>query len=295
MTAQPQRPLWLSVPAAAGTPAFEAAWTGRWRVLRMLGDHGVAAASTAPDAGRELAGSARSDGAGDLESQLRRVLARSLGPVRPAVTRVVLELGCSGDRGGETSAQHFDLARGTADTRFAAAMTTHQLDRALSAGRQAVERAKLDGVEMIAVQGAGAGSQTTNRAWSLLLAREREGIAALPILDERKPESWPHWSLGGVAARILARHVAVWPDPYLALRALGGFEHAALVGAMLSTAQLGLPLLALGTEAQIALRVAVRLNGSIAPWVRMAATHEQRAAEFGRSSSARPRCSVCLE
>ncbi len=183
-------------------------------------------------------------------------------------------------------AQRFDLAPGTADSRAVVAMNRHQLDVALSAGRQAIERARLAGFGLIWAQGAGAGATLTNAAWEgwlhgfdgrLCLASDRALDAGSDSRAWRSvttsaasPAARRHQGDSDAVARILRRHGKALSDPYEALRCLGGFEHAALVGSALAAAQLGLPWLALGASAQVALRLAVALNPSVVPWLEAA-------------------------
>lgn len=271
MTESRMRPLWLSVPAAAVRSGFEAALSGHCRLLKVSGDLECSIGSSAQDPGWDegwdegwVAIPVRESG---LECQLRRALGCAGISVGPLSTGVVLELGrCSAHR-GDAEVQRVERASGPADTGFAAAMTVHQLDRALSAGRQAVERAKLDGVELVAVGSAGIGTGATNRAWGAWLAEETATIGSCGSHDGWKPMQRQRRTRCRVSDAIPAQHADASKDPYTALRYLGGFEHAALVGAMLSAAQLGLPLLSLGSSASVAARLAVRLNGSIEPWV----------------------------
>lgn len=242
-----------------------------------------------------------------------------------------LDLGRHAGAALHPGAQRFDLGPGTGDSRVGPAMDAHQLDLALSAGRHAVERAKLDGVAWIRAQGEGAGAAITNRAWiqlvdcwawasmphgpraeaswafddrsrqgrtrrrgeldadqrpadragALQLGGAESGTADDPIEPAQECESWrgDARALGGVAAGralaiagaeadlILKRHRMTCTDPYAALRCLGGFEHAALVGSALAAAQLGLRWMAVGETAALAMFLALCLNPSVAPWL----------------------------
>jgi nicotinate-nucleotide--dimethylbenzimidazole phosphoribosyltransferase len=220
--------------------------------------------------------------------------------------RQSLDLGRQDCRCVEPGAQRFDLAPGTADSRFRPAMNGHQLDLALSAGRHAVERAKLAGVDLIWAEGRGHGAALTNAAWGRWL-RSTEPTATLGLnaafkrdADPRardellapcvSPAAVARCPLSGIgdctsdcpsdnardcisdsvrdwAGAILRRHADVLTEPYEALRRIGGFEHAALVGSALAAAQLGLRWVALGESAHVARRLSVRLNPSVAVWL----------------------------
>ena len=113
------------------------------------------------------------------------------------------------------------------DRRGCPAMSVHQVDVALSAGRQAVERARLQQTALLVAQTVGSDCRT------LTLGQQ------------------------------LARH----PSPYQTLRHHGGLEHAALTGAALAAAQLGLPLILAGPAARIAAGLAIAINAPAADWV----------------------------
>jgi len=113
------------------------------------------------------------------------------------------------------------------DRRRCPAMSIHQVDVALSAGRQAVERARLHQTALLVAQAVGSDCRT------LTLGQQ------------------------------LARH----PSAYQTLRHHGGLEHAALTGAALAAAQLGLPLILAGPAARIAAGLAIAINARAADWV----------------------------
>lgn len=107
------------------------------------------------------------------------------------------------------------------------AMTVHQVDVALSVGRQAVERARLEGIDRLIVHSLG--------------SAERTGA--------------------------LRRGLRLGMVPYTLLRHCGGLEHAAAIGAVLAAAQLGLPLIAAGDSAAAAAQLAVAINTGAAAWL----------------------------
>jgi len=258
----------------------------RARSLRFAADHGVvgayaSAVSAAPPALAETAlGTDAWEAdpwAGDWDLALRACKGR--------LDRLYIDLGRQDPRRINPSAQRFNLAPGTADSRLKAAMNRHQLDVALSAGRHAIERARLAGFGLIWAQGAGAGAIMTNAVWERWLHGFEGG---LDLASDRALETGsdtragtcaptstasatpcPDQGNGDAAAAglILHRHAEALRDPYEALRCLGGFEHAALVGSALAAAQLGVRWLALGTSARIALRLAMELNPSVAGWL----------------------------
>jgi hypothetical protein len=68
---------------------------------------------------------------------------------------------------------------------------------------------------------------------------------------------------------ILAQDGLVSGDPYQALGRFAGLEHAALVGAALAGAQLGLPVILFGPKAWFAGELAARMNTTLCPWLRL--------------------------
>jgi nicotinate-nucleotide--dimethylbenzimidazole phosphoribosyltransferase len=70
-----------------------------------------------------------------------------------------------------------------------------------------------------------------------------------------------------VIARALAKHAQIASTPLDMLRCLGGFEIAALVGAYIRSAQLGVPVLVDGFISTVAALAAVRINPAVAPWL----------------------------
>ncbi|MGP1667007.1 MAG: nicotinate-nucleotide--dimethylbenzimidazole phosphoribosyltransferase, partial [Rhodanobacter sp.] len=69
-----------------------------------------------------------------------------------------------------------------------------------------------------------------------------------------------------VIARALARHTGA-RDALACLRRLGGFEIAALTGAYVAAAQVGLPVLVDGFISTVAALTAVGLNPRCRPWL----------------------------
>lgn len=99
---------------------------------------------------------------------------------------------------------------------------------------------------------------------------------------------------GGVArkAAVVARALALHQRADTALeqlRCLGGFEIAALVGAYLGAARLGLPVLVDGFIATVAALAAVRIDAGVRPWLLFAhRSHERGHARVLEALDARP-------
>jgi nicotinate-nucleotide--dimethylbenzimidazole phosphoribosyltransferase len=185
------------------------------------------------------------------------VLARALG-----ATLEVINLGTIG-QAVSAGAHDVMLGRGTANFVKAPAMTDAQLSGALEAGRRSVERA-FDGEAQLYVGGdMGIGNSTAAAALAcaLLSARPEDLAGPGTGLDEHGVAR-----KAAVIRRALQRHAGHSNSACEALRGLGGFEIAALAGAYLRCAQLGLPALIDGFIAGAAALAASRMRPGARAW-----------------------------
>lgn len=164
------------------------------------------------------------------------------------------------------------IAAGTANFVHEPAMSVEQLHDALTTGREAAERASIGGARLFIGGEMGIGNTTSAAAvaCSLLglpaaqLAGPGTGLDAAGITRKAL-----------TIERGLARHRA--DRPLAALQRLGGFEIAALAGAYLRCAQLGVPALVDGFIATTAALAAIRHQPDLAAWL----FHAHRSAEPG--------------
>lgn len=153
---------------------------------------------------------------------------------------------------------------GTANLQYQDAMTGEQLTIALNAGRAAALRAKAQGAELFIGGDMGIGNTTPAAALGCALLGADPAQLAGPGtgLDS-----------DGVSRKALLlrdalkRYNNLISQPLEALRCLGGFEIAALAGAYLSCAQLGLPVLVDGYITTAAALVAVRYRPELREWL----------------------------
>jgi len=158
------------------------------------------------------------------------------------------------------------IAAGTANFARRAAMNEIQLQEALDAGRQAVQRALDNGVELFigGDMGIANTSAATATACALLgiaavdLAGPGTGLDAQGVADKAR-----------VIESALALHGTDHP-PLEVLRLMGGFEIAALSGAYLHCAQQGIPALVDGFIASAAALVTVRHAPDVGNWLHYA-------------------------
>lgn len=156
------------------------------------------------------------------------------------------------------------IAPATADFRTAAAMTETQMMAALEGGRAAVDRAITAGAALLVLGEMGIGNTTAATAM------------ACALLDQ--PAAALTGAGTGVDAAGLARkqaaieqaltlHSLAAGTPAEILRCLGGFEIAALVGALQQAARAGVAVLVDGYIVTAAALLAVRLEPELRPWL----------------------------
>lgn len=159
---------------------------------------------------------------------------------------------------------NLDLGRGTANFTCAPAMTEEQLERALKAGREAAQRAHGGGMQLFIGGEMGIGNTTAATALAAALLDEAPdalagpgtGLNAQGVAHKRE-----------VIRRALSLHQAYLHQPREALRRLGGFEIAALAGAFIACAQMGLPVLVDGFICTASALAAERLCPGTRDWL----------------------------
>ncbi|MBU0654161.1 MAG: nicotinate-nucleotide--dimethylbenzimidazole phosphoribosyltransferase [Gammaproteobacteria bacterium] len=173
------------------------------------------------------------------------------------------------DVGVKTTLSHPQLISqragdGTANSALEAAMGHAQMHLALQAGADAAARARSASADLFI--GGEMGIANTTAATALYCA-----LLDTPI-DEITGAGTGLDGAGmahkvTVIRRILNQHRHHFPDPLETLRCVGGFEIAALTGAYLRAAQLGMPVLVDGFISTAAALVAVRLQPALADWL----------------------------
>ncbi len=228
----------------------------RAAIVIFAGDHGIAAenVSAFPQAvtGEMVKNFARGGAA-------ISVLAKTLG-----AQLEVVNLGTVNDPGDWPGVIRAVIASCTANFAQEPAMDEMQLAQALQAGRDSVQRAQRAGAQLYVGGEMGIANTTSAAALAcaLLNATPRELAGPGTGLDQAGVAH-----KAAVLERALAAHRAHLDNPIECLRRVGGFEIAALAGAYLSCAQLGLPALVDGFIATAAALVAVRVQPSCADWL----------------------------
>ncbi len=186
------------------------------------------------------------------------VLARMLD-----ATLEVINVGTAVDPGPLPGVVDRRIAPGTANFRRAPAMTRVQLERALQCGVEVAERAGLDRVDLFVGGEMGIANTTSASAIACALL----GLSASTMAG-------PGTGLDDAGVRhkavviddALAHHRLTQNDVLGVLSHVGGFEIAALAGAYLRCAQLGVPMLVDGYISTVAALCAQRLNADVSAW-----------------------------
>ena len=153
------------------------------------------------------------------------------------------------------------IARGTRDMTIGPAMTQREALAAVEVGLATTARLIEDGVDLIAVGEMGIGNTTAASAVTALLTHRPPADVTGPGtgLDEAAVRNKV-----GVIEAALARNNPDPTDPIAVLKAVGGLEIAALVGAMLAAAGARVPVILdgfiTGSAALVATQIAPRLT-----------------------------------
>jgi nicotinate-nucleotide--dimethylbenzimidazole phosphoribosyltransferase len=168
------------------------------------------------------------------------------------------------------------IAAGTANMTTAPAMSMAQLLEAMQEGRRAVKRAVAAKADLFIGGEMGIGNTTAAAALACALLDEPASRLAGPGTGV---------DFAGLARKVdaieraLQLHCAYCYDPLEALRRVGGFEIAALAGAYITCARLGLPALVDGYIASAAALAAGRICNDAGRWLLFA----HRSAEPGHA------------
>lgn len=163
------------------------------------------------------------------------------------------------------------LAPGTANLANQAAMSDAQLNAALAVGDRAAERSAQRHSDIFIGGEMGIGNTTSAAAIACALLGEPASALAGPGTG-LNAQGVAHKA--EVIERALERHFAAFAadkeagrEPLTVLASLGGFEIAALTGALIGCAARGIPVLVDGFIVSVAALVAVRLRPEVNAWL----------------------------
>jgi len=153
---------------------------------------------------------------------------------------------------------------GTSNFAKQAAMTQVQLSQAMAAGKAAVDRAAANKV-MIFI-GGDMGIANTSSATALAAWATGQSVASL-VGPGTGLDAQGVSHKGQVIEAALAKHAAAMTDPVEALRHVGGLEIAALTGAYIRAAQIGMTILVDGFITTSAAILATKIQPKITDWM----------------------------
>jgi nicotinate-nucleotide--dimethylbenzimidazole phosphoribosyltransferase len=153
---------------------------------------------------------------------------------------------------------------GTSNFAKQAAMTQVQLSQAMAAGKAAVDRAAANKV-MIFI-GGDMGIANTSSATALAAWATGQSVASL-VGPGTGLDAQGVSHKGQVIEAALAKHAAAMTDPVEALRHVGGLEIAALTGAYIRAAQVGMTILVDGFITTSAAILATKIQPKITDWM----------------------------
>lgn len=156
------------------------------------------------------------------------------------------------------------VAAGTADLSQQSAMTVQQLEQALAIGQQVVEQGKKDGMDLFIAGEMGIGNTTPAAALGCaylsqtaeLMTGRGTGIDDAAFINKIN-----------VIEKALARLPLAELTAEQILQELGGFEIAAIAGAYIRCAQLGIPAVVDGFITTAAALSACRMNPQVHDWL----------------------------
>ncbi len=175
----------------------------------------------------------------------------------------VVNLGTAADIEPIAGVANHSLGPGTHNFIERPAMDEDQLAKAINCGRQQAERSAINGAQLFIGGEMGIGNTTsaTAVACALLNAEPETLVGPGTGVDqkgiERKIE---------VIKKALTQYQDKLDSPLAILRHVGGFEIAALTGAYISAAKIGMPVLIDGFIATVAALAAERICPGVSNW-----------------------------
>ncbi|MDP3919500.1 MAG: nicotinate-nucleotide--dimethylbenzimidazole phosphoribosyltransferase [Candidatus Omnitrophota bacterium] len=189
----------------------------------------------------------------------------------------VFDVGVDGDCPKHPHLGSTKIRRGTRNSLEEPAMTVQELSQALEIGWNSVERAAQDGVQFLALGEMGIANTTAASAIVAALMK------CSPSFVTGRGTGLDEASLARkvqVIERILQKHTGQIEDPFSVLRCLGGYEIAALAGAVLSACHYRIPTLVDGWIVTAAVLICARLNPAILDYLIFAHCSDEKGHQF---------------
>lgn len=240
----------------AGMQGSERPSADRVYIAIFAGDHGIAAENVSAFPQKVTSEMIQNFARGGAAIS---VLARTIN-----ATLDLINLGTAYDTGLLDNVRNIALGPGTANFVYQPAMTEYQMNQALQAGYETVNRAKQSRAQIFIGGEMGIANSTAASALACILLNTPPAQLTGPGsgLDAKGIAHKLH-----TIQRALELHRPSIAHPMEALRRLGGFEIAALTGAYIRCAQAGLPVIIDGFIASVAALTAVQLQPDIKNWL----------------------------
>ncbi|MGK7248690.1 nicotinate-nucleotide--dimethylbenzimidazole phosphoribosyltransferase [Acinetobacter oleivorans] len=177
----------------------------------------------------------------------------------------VIDCGTVGEAYEYVGVERHCIRAGTANFAKQAAMNVDECRAALELGKNSVDTAKADGADIYIAGEMGIGNTCSASALACLLlndtAEQLTGVGTGIGADQLRHK------IEVIEQAIELHHKHVTGDAFKTLCAVGGLEIAAIVGAYIRCAQMGLPIIVDGFISSVAALCAVRMNPKVRDWM----------------------------
>ncbi|WP_192454256.1 nicotinate-nucleotide--dimethylbenzimidazole phosphoribosyltransferase [Acinetobacter oleivorans] len=177
----------------------------------------------------------------------------------------VIDCGTVGEAYEYVGVERHCIRAGTANFAKQAAMNADECRAALELGKNSVDTAKADGADIYIAGEMGIGNTCSASALACLLlndtAEQLTGVGTGIGADQLRHK------IEVIEQAIELHHKHVTGDAFKTLCAVGGLEIAAIVGAYIRCAQMGLPIIVDGFISSVAALCAVRMNPKVRDWM----------------------------
>lgn len=177
----------------------------------------------------------------------------------------VIDCGTVGEAYEYVGVERHCIRAGTANFAKQAAMNADECRAALELGKNSVDTAKANGADIYIAGEMGIGNTCSASALACLLlndtAEQLTGVGTGIGADQLRHK------IEVIEQAIELHHKHVTGDAFKTLCAVGGLEIAAIVGAYIRCAQIGLPIIVDGFISSVAALCAVRMNPKVRDWM----------------------------
>ncbi|SPL69590.1 nicotinate-nucleotide--dimethylbenzimidazole phosphoribosyltransferase [Acinetobacter stercoris] len=177
----------------------------------------------------------------------------------------VVDCGSVGDAYSYSGVERYCIIPGTANFAKTVAMTEEQCIQALALGKASIEKAVASQASIFVAGEMGIGNTCSASAVACFLLNEK--AEQLTGVGTGIREEQLNHKKNIINKAIELHRDYVKNDAFRALCAVGGLEIAAMTGAYIRSAQLGLPVVVDGFISTVSALIAVRLNPDVRKWM----------------------------